>query len=216
MTKTITLLASAGLALSLAGCGGTRNRGMESVHQPVVSRADYALDLAVSGGQLAGGEQARLMGWFDAMRLAYGDRIAVDDPEGAGSGARAEVGGVVAGYGLLVSDEAPITATPVAPGAVRVVVSRMRAAVPGCPDWTRDSSLNFDANTSSNYGCATNTNLAAMIASPADLVRGRSAASAADPALSSKAIDAYRKQPTTGSNGLPGGVTSVSVVKGGQ
>ncbi len=214
MTKSLALLASAGLSLTLASCGGTQNRGLESVHQPVVDRAEYALDLATSGGELARGEQGRLIGWLDAMKLAYGDRVAVDDPEGSGSAARAEVGGVVAGYGLFVSDEAPITVTPVAPGAVRVVVSRMRAFVPGCPDWTRNSSINFDAHTSSNYGCANNTNLAAMIASPADLVRGRDGAPANDPALSFKAIDAYRKQPTTGGAGLPGGVTSVSVTKG--
>ena len=64
MTKSMALLVSAGLTLALAGCGGTRNRGLESVHQPVVDRADYALDLATSGGGLARGEQERLIGWF--------------------------------------------------------------------------------------------------------------------------------------------------------
>lgn len=210
MTKSMALLVSAGLTFALAGCGGTRNRGLESVHQPVVTQADYALDLATSGGGLARGEQERLIGWFGAMKLAYGDRIAVDDPEGSGSSARAEVGGVVAGYGLFLSDDTPMTATPVAPGVVRVVVSRARAFVPGCPDWSRNSSDDFDAHTSSNYGCATNHNLAAMIASPADLVRGRDGATSVDPVLSSKAIDAYRKQPATGAAGLPGGVSNVS------
>lgn len=202
MTLSKILFVSAGLAMPLGGCMGTENRGVESVHQPVVDRADYALDLATSGGSLAAGEPARLAGWLGAMGLGYGDRVAVDDPEGLGSGASAEVGGVVAGYGLLVADEAPVTATPVARGTVRVVVSRMRAHVPNCPDWSRDPSANFDSHTSSNFGCANNGNLAAMVASPADLVRGQVNSAATDPAVSSKAIDTYRKAPSTGANGL--------------
>lgn len=215
MTTAKTLLSSAALALTLAGCMGTHNRGMESVHQPVVERADYAIDLAATGSGLASGEAARLAGWFDAMRLGYGDRVSVDDPAGRAYSARAEVGGVVAGYGLLLADEAPVTTGTSVPGTVRVVVSRMRADVPGCPDWSRNPSQDFEAHTSSNYGCAVNSNLAAMVADPADLVRGRSGSGVNDPAVSSKAIESYRKGPTTGAQGLPGGVTNVSVGKGG-
>lgn len=202
MTKRITLIAGAGLALALPGCMGTDNRGMESVHQPVVDRAEYALDLRTEGDSLAPGEPGRLAGWFDAVRLGYGDRVQVDDPDGRSYGARAEVGGVAAGYGLLLADGAPLGTAPVAPGTVRVVVSRMRAAVPGCPDWSRNSSLDFSSHTSSNFGCANNTNLASMVASPADLVRGRNSDGGSDPAVSFKAIDTYRKAPATGAGGI--------------
>jgi pilus assembly protein CpaD len=195
MTKRLLLLASAGL--SLGGCMGTQNRGVESVQQPVVSRQDYALDLRTAGGALASGEQARLAGWLDAMRVGYGDRVSVDDADGS-SGARAEVGGVVAGYGLLLADEAPVSGAAPAPDAVRVIVSRMRADVPRCPDWSRPAEANFDQHTSSNFGCAVNRNLAAMVADPADLVRGRQGASATDPATAGKAIESFRKQTPTG------------------
>ena len=194
-------LATAVAALALGGCRGTENRGLESVHQPVVARADYALDLQVAGDTLADGESARLAGWFDAMRLSYGDQVSIDD-ENAGYGARAEVGGIVAGYGLLLADTTPVTAAPVTPGTLRVVVSRRRASVPGCPDWSRDASLEIGSNTSSNFGCAVNSNLAAMMANPADLVRGRNGAVATDPLLSTKAIDSYRKAPSTGAAGI--------------
>ena len=40
-----------------------------------------------------------------------------------------------------------------------------------------------------------------MIADPADLVRGREAADAIDPAASNKAIDAYRRRIPTGVKG---------------
>jgi pilus assembly protein CpaD len=95
-----------------------------------------------------------------------------------------------------------VTAAPVTPGTLRVVVSRRRASVPGCPDWSRDASLEIGSNTSSNFGCAVNSNLAAMIANPADLVRGRNGPSATDPLLSTKAIDSYRKAPATGATGI--------------
>lgn len=194
-------LLAAGAALLLAGCGGTQNRGLESVHQPVVDRADYALDLGTSGGRLNPGEESRLAGWLDGMRVGYGDQIALDDPAGGNGAARTQVGGVLASRGLLLRAQAPITASPVAPGAVRVVVSRMRASVTGCPDRSRDPSNEFDSHTSSNYGCATNTNLAAMVASPSDLVRGRDGDVAADPARSAKAINAYRAATLGGGGG---------------
>ena len=190
------------LAVPLAGCMGTENRGLESVHQPVVSRSDYALDLGLSGGQLAQGEQERLAGWMTTMHLGYGDRVAIDDPAAEGYRARTDVAAVVARYGLLLSADAPVTPAPVTPGTIRVVVSRMRADVPRCPDWSRNSSDDFAENTSSNYGCAINRNLAAMIANPADLVRGAPGTETTDAALSYKAIDTYRKKAPTGAGGL--------------
>ena len=196
MKRPILLLALP--ALMLGGCMGTQNRGLESVHQPVVSRTDYVFDVATQGGALAGGEQQRLGGWMNTLNLGYGDRVAIDDPAGQGYAARGQVAAVVASHGLLLTDDAPVTNAPVAAGTIRVVVSRMKATVPGCPDWSRDESHEFDSNTSSNQGCAINSNLAAMIARPEDLVRGVPGDGTIDPVASAKAIDAYRKATTTG------------------
>lgn len=199
MTRSLLLLTCIP-ALALAGCMGTQNRGLESVHQPVVSRQDYALDLATQGDRLAPGESQRLSGWFGTMRLGYGDRVAIDDP-GYARAARQDVGAVVARSGLLLSDDAPVTAAPVSVGTLRVVVSRARAEVPGCPDFSRDSAHEFDSNTSSNYGCAVNGNVAAMVANPGDLVRGQGGDAGADPRVSYRAIDAYRKAAPSGGGG---------------
>jgi len=201
MTTRILLLASLAPALLIGGCMGTQNRGLESVHQPVVSRSDYVLDLATTGYALGSGEKQRLRGWLGSMRLGYGDRVAIDDPAGSGSGVREDVAGVVASYGLLLGDEAPVTGAPVAPGTVRVVVSRAHAAVPGCPDWSRNESTEFDQNTSSNHGCAINSNLAAMIANPSDLVRGQGNDEGTDPKVNFRAIEAYRKAAPSGGGG---------------
>ncbi len=188
-------------AIALGGCSGTRNRGIESIHQPVVGRSDFVLDLNSPGGRLAGGEQQRLTGWLSGLRVGYGDRVAVDDPTSYNGDAREAVSNVVAGFGLLLADETPPSAAPVAPGTVRVVVSRMRASVAKCNDWSRDSSVDYEQHTSSHYGCAVNTNLAAMVANPQDLVHGAGNSRGSDPMTVYKSIDLYRKAAPSGGGG---------------
>lgn len=188
------------LAALLAGCG-TANRGLESVHQPVVERTDYAIDVATAPGGLRAGEAQRLDGWMESMRLGFGDRVAIDDPNGAGRPVRDDVQGVAAHYGLLVADEAPVSGAPVAPGTVRIVVSRARAFVPGCPDMSRMNDPNFNAHTGSNHGCAVNSNLAAMIANPADLVRGATGDTDMGGATGARAINARQRATPTGQGG---------------
>ena len=181
------------LGLSVSACGSTTaNRSVYSERQPVVSKANYVLDLSAGNGGLSTSEQNRLSGWFDALELGYGDRVSIDDPNYSTSPiAKAAVEAIVARYGLLVSEKAPVTEGHVPAGLMRVVVSRTSASVPGCPDFSHRSHTDFQARTSANYGCGTNGTLAAMIADPEDLVRGNSA-NGEDQTRASKAIRAYR------------------------
>ncbi len=190
-----------GLALAVSACG-TENRGLNSVHQPVVQRTDYVYDVAGQGG-LERTELQRLAGWFEAMKLSYGDRVSVDSTSaGDARATREAVASLAARYGLLLEETAPLTAGEIAPGNVRVVVSRIKASVPGCPDWSRASQPDMTGHASSNYGCATNSNLAAMIANPEDLVSGRSGSPVSSTLASSKAVKTYRDAPSTGAGGL--------------
>jgi len=200
MTKRSSIIALAAPALLLAGCTGTQNRGMESIHQPVVSRTDYAFDLQTGPTGLAPGEAQRLDGWLSSLRLGYGDRVAIDDPDGGDSAARAQVSREIGHYGLLLADTAPVMPASVTPGTLRVVVSRMHADVPGCPDHSRQASPDNGNNTNSNFGCAINANLAAMVARPEDLIHGQDGSPVVDSAVSSKAIQTFRKAPNTGAN----------------
>jgi pilus assembly protein CpaD len=186
-------------AVLLAGCGGTQNRGVESIHQPVVSRTDYVFDVQTAGGGLAPGEPARLAGWMESLRVGYGDRISVD--EGQGYGAIGDVAAAAARHGLIVERGVPVTTGPVPMGMARVVVSRTRASVPSCPDHSREYQPDYNAHTSSNYGCAVNSNLAAMIAHPEDLVQGQAGSGITDTATAGRAIGAYRQ----GGSGAGGG-----------
>jgi pilus assembly protein CpaD len=208
---TAALAFSLGLALSACNSTAGTNRSLDSVKQPVVERSTYALDLPASFDGLSVPEQVRLADWFDTMNLRYGDRIGIDDA-GASPAIREDVATIAGRYGLLVSDGAPVTEGYINPGSVRVVVTRSRAHVPGCPDWS-DNHAEYSQNaTSPGFGCAVNGNLAAMVADPEHLLRGAAGSGETVVMSSTKAINTYRNQPSTGAGGLP----SVSSTEGGS
>lgn len=199
-TKLIAVLLASAVASCATPDNGPADRGLSSVNEPVLSRATFALDLAAPSGALAPEESARLDGWFRGLELGYGDSIYVD---GAYSDeARVQVAEVAGRYGMLVLPAAPVTAGMVPAGTVRVVVSRNRAEVPGCPNWTVPSQPNFENRTMSDFGCGVNSNLADMVANPEDLFHGREGTGVGDALTSSKAVDYYRKAKPTGEKGL--------------
>jgi pilus assembly protein CpaD len=202
--RTLTFATLASLGLALGACGeATINRGVESVHQPVVSRADYVFDVSASSNGLSADEAARLSGWFESLRLGYGDRVSVDMADaGYAAATRDSVSDLAARYGLLLDSTAPITTGAIAPGNVRVVISRMKASVPGCPDWSGSMSDDLNSNSGSNFGCAVNSNLASMVANPADLVSGQQGSVTSDARTSGKAIGTYRSRKPTGEGEL--------------
>lgn len=197
-------IAIALLASAIAGCTTPQvdqpTRGMIAANQPVVTRNDFAMDLAAPDGTLSSSEEARLDGWFRGLGLGYGDNIYIDG-DYAGS-ARGDVARVAGRYGMMVSAGAPVTAGNVQPGTVRVVVSRTRASVPGCPNWDRPAAPDFDNQQMPSTGCAVNGNLTAMVADPQDLVYGREAGPVVDSVTASKAVQSYRAAKPTGEQGL--------------
>ena len=192
------------LATTLAGPALAKEpeptRGLDSVNVPVVTRSDYMFDAAAPDGTLAPGEQARLDAWFGGLNLGYGDNIFVDGAYA--DGARLDVARVASGYGMLLSNGSPVAQGVVASGTVRVVVSRTRASVPSCPNWTKPSQPNWRNHTMSNYGCGVNSNMAAMIADPNDLVWGREGSSYGNADTATRAIRSYRSAKPTGEGGL--------------
>ena len=90
----------------------------------------------------------------------------------------------------------------VQPGSVRVVVSRRRAVVPNCPNWSVPAQPNYGNRSMSNFGCGVNANLAAQIANPEDLLHGQEGSAVADAMTGAKAVIFYRTSPPTGEKGL--------------
>jgi len=190
------------LASTVAACNTPSypDQGLAAVNVPVVTSADYVFDAAAPDGALAPGETERLNGWFQGLGLGYGDSIYVDGAYA--DAARGQVAAIAGQYGMMVSAGAPVTQGVIQPGTVRVVVSRRRAAVPGCPNWSQPSEPNFNNRNTSNYGCSVNSNIAAMIANPEDLIHGREGVGTGDVTAAAKAVEYYRANPPTGAKGL--------------
>ena len=192
------------LGSALAGCQ-TANQpdkpamGLAAVNVPVVTSTNYVFDAPVRGGMLSGTDEGRLTGWFQGLGLGYGDSIYVD---GGTPAVRTQVAAIAGNSGMLISAGAPVTEGTVQPGTVRVIVARRRATVPGCPNWSRPSQPDWDNQSMSNYGCSVNSNLAAMVADPEDLVHGREAAPVADARTAARAVEEYRTKAPTGNGSL--------------
>lgn len=196
------LFASAALLAALAACAPV-NRSVNTVKVPTVESTQLAHDVRFAGyDSLADAEARGLAEWLELIDIAYGDRISVDDPIAAGAAARrAAIAGVVARFGLMVEEAAPVTAALPA-GTARVVVTRTKVSVPDCPDWRRKSNPEFEAAAMSNYGCATVSNIAAMVADPNDLIGGQGY-TGADGHTTSRAINVFRERKPTGTDPLP-------------
>jgi pilus assembly protein CpaD len=215
MSRLITLAAASALALT-AGCAAqprtltpANNTGVYSLHQPTVEHTNFVFDVAADGDGVPAAEQARLGAWFDSIGLRYGDSVSIDEPRGYEAGkARRDVARIAAAHGLIVADiGAPMTEGGVAPGYVRVVASRSSASVDGCPDW-ENPDIESPTRTASNYGCAINSNLAAMIANPDDLVHGREASGQGAVVVAGRAVRSYRESQPSGRQGLPAATTT--------
>ncbi|MEP1420729.1 MAG: CpaD family pilus assembly protein [Erythrobacter sp.] len=193
------------LGVGLAGCSSgpltETNTSLYSVNQPVVERDNFTLDVDTSRTGLSINEQQRLNGWFETMDLRYGDRITIEDP--SSNPAVSDAVNQLAGrYGLIVEGIAPTTPGLLGAGQARVIITRSTASVPGCPNWEGRYDGNFKNETSKNYGCAINSNLAAMVANPEDLLEGQSGTGETVIATGTKAIETFREAAPTGAAGL--------------
>ncbi|QNP43310.1 CpaD family pilus assembly protein [Sphingomonas daechungensis] len=198
------------VAVALSGCafkpGPEPRAGAEPVNVPVVSKSEFVFDAAAPNGALPRSEAERLDAWFRSLDLRYGDAVYVDGSYS--EGARAQVASLAGNYGIIVSSGTPVTPGVVAPGTVRVVVSRTVASVPNCPNWDDKSNTNYNNKTMPNFGCAVNGNMAAMVANPEDLVHGREGSGLGDAATASRAINYYRTAPPSATKGLQETTTS--------
>ncbi|MBX7533169.1 CpaD family pilus assembly protein [Qipengyuania sp. 1XM1-15A] len=204
ITRKLAAPLAASLALTLGACGGVNmdNRTLYSVKQPVVERSNYTLDVSTNADGLPVSEQQRLAGWFESMDLRYGDRVSIDDGNNS-LAVRDDIAALAARHGILLAEGAPVTVGNAQPGQARVVITRSSASVPGCPDWSHTAEANDKNSTNPNYGCATYSNLAAMVANPEDLVQGQQGTGETVVTTSTKAIQSYREMEPTGAGGLP-------------
>ncbi len=178
------------LTLGLAACV-TEYTKSEAPDQLRVDGAESRRELIFATGSayLTPGERRKLDGWVLSGSIRPADRVAIAaaGPPRLAEQRTAAISRELLGYGI-VTQRLALDAVPA--NQAIVSVGRYAVTLPTCPNWSQSLSYDFGNALSSNYGCANATNLGLMVASPADLVSGRTLAPAdAQPAVA--AVERY-------------------------
>jgi pilus assembly protein CpaD len=218
MTK-ITLASAAFITLALAACGGSPapvNSGLSPTRIPTVSVDQVTHNLYFANNRISGPEEAALMAFLRTVGPRFADRISIEDanPENADERVAA-LTKILGRMGVGVA--AVKRGADLSPGAARIVVSRASVTPDQCPDWNDETLITYKGAASSNYGCATRSNLARMVADPTDMLEGRplsgqGGATVAEPVARWNKRNGETSNSTTGSagSGSSGGSSSGS------
>lgn len=76
--------------------------------------------------------------------------------------------------------------------SVRVTIGRHIVKTPACPNWSKPATGDASNRVTSNFGCATTTNLGLMVADPGVLLHGTDEISPADGEAMAKGLKTYR------------------------
>jgi pilus assembly protein CpaD len=167
-------LAALPLMLGLVACAAEYSKS-EAPDTLRVDGSESRLSIAFAGGSdlLAAGEAARLDRMVVAGAIRPADRVevAVSGSPGLAERRAAAISRELLRYGIVTQTVA--LGTVPANHAV-VSVGRYTVTLPSCPNWSQSLDYDFTNALTSNYGCANATNLGLMVASPGDLVSGRS------------------------------------------
>ncbi len=170
-------LLAAAAALVLAACTPALTEWTESESPKTidVQRLSSSLSLAVDGASLSADQVSQLDTFLSRQGNLFNLRVTVASQAENNSGA---VEQFLLDRGVRPNHIARADGSSSVPGNVEIVTERYVSAPPSCPDWSRANILDNANSNSSNYGCATASNLARMVADPRDLVVGRSLAPA--------------------------------------
>jgi len=142
---------------------------------------------------------------FDAFLADYrthgNGSLGISVPNGAPSHAAITFFAERAAATGISRDKILVSTHDAANGDFRVDVSYIayKASADSCGDWSKDLSYTLENDTSPNFGCAVQHNIAAMVADPRDLMGPREAGEA-DPTRRGVIVDLYE-------NGKPSAAT---------
>jgi pilus assembly protein CpaD len=164
------------ILLALAACrpGPAEFTKSEAPNRLRLDDASVRVDLRFAAGsaRLLPGDAQKLRAMAATGVIAPSDRVQVAMGGSPGL-ARARLDTIASEllpYGVLVT-ALPLAGTPA--NLAIVEVGRYLVTLPPCPNWSKDPADPFTNSLSSNFGCATSTNIGRMAASPSDLVSGR-------------------------------------------
>ncbi len=199
------------VAIMAASCAGAFNgpddaltvaeRHPISVDSQVVT---LTIDSNASSTELSGVDQSRLRAFADSyLRNGHGP-LTITAPSGSpedfdGQEAAADIRSALHKYGVPWSTLAGATyRTGGAAGGNQIIVSYTHyvATASECGIWSGMKSRDYANLTSPNYGCATQNNIAAMLADPHELIAPADG-SPRDATSIVRAFEAYRKGDVT-------------------
>ena len=208
-----TLAAIAGLAVMLGGCYQHAAAVAETPYptyyrerHPITLReGDRTVEIFVgrNRGGLTPAQRADVLAFAQQWRREATSGIIIDVPS-VGATAHAAADSMREVHSILNASGVPAKAVyvrgyrpaPSALASIKIRYTKLTAEAGPCGQWPHDIGPSADAGDFSNrpywnLGCATQRNLAAMVANPADLVQPRGETPAYEPRRS-VAIDKYR------------------------
>jgi pilus assembly protein CpaD len=206
----------AALAIATSGCTTTATSDVNPAdfnyrerHPILLSEEPEVLDLRVgmNGPALSPEIEAAIRDYVAEYRADGTGAITIQVPVGSANEVAAASTGRAVHY-ALVRAGVPQSHVDIAPyhvgdhsevAALRVSYLRVKAVVPRCGIWPERSPNDFRNSDSYNFGCASQQNLAAMVADPADFVRPHPMAPA-NGARRAKVITDYSTGAETKSN----------------
>lgn len=215
--RLLTMAAAVGLGTALAGCAGgisgvTMEQPASAAFQdryPIeVTRTSPTLRLNVSRrlNGLSDSQKAKVHRFLYQFKERGAGRLRVSRPHG---GPNQLMAGAVVGQIKQIIDRAGVPREKIIMSVYRVrnrkvdapvVLSfiRYHAKAAPCGDWSRDLAKTYANRPYPNLGCSTQSNLAAMVANPRDLLRPRKM-TPADAIRRENALEQYRKGEVTAS-----------------
>ncbi|NQU56198.1 MAG: hypothetical protein HQ513_03110 [Rhodospirillales bacterium] len=170
--------------------------------QPQVNQVQYSHQVTFdpASADLSGKEGERLLGFLSNAQAARKDAFYLVSgnaqvPSSLSDARKTIVAEYLSNFGVEIRPlSSDFGVKSPAANAVDLVIRRYVVTLPGCPDWSGDR-FTYNNVPTSNWGCASATNLGLMVAEPGDLVRGRDEGYA-DGEYAATSISNYRKGET--------------------
>lgn len=162
---------------------------MVRLAHPVSAEQDGAIDLSQDS-------LANLESFTTTNEVGYGDVILFDQGADVPAGRIDALAAWFLRQGVTVGENNGVFGAMPSAGSVMVYVERYTVTAPDCQRWSETSVSNPNNAPGQPFGCTSQSNLAAMVANPRDLVTGERAG--ANPDATRKAVKAYRLKPVGG------------------
>lgn len=214
------------MAAAVSGCADSRDRMTTSAinddyrqrHPIVLTEKEHNIDIpvAASDRHLTTGMRDTIRGFVQNYRTHASGTVEILSPResvnaSAASALRRQIRRELVANGIpsaRIVDTYYPAGGPDDAAPIRLRFTATTAATNACGQWPDDLSDNaFDNQNYYNFGCATQQNLAAQVASPTDLISPR-ATTPIDTDQRSKIIDNYRNGSVATSTATLGGFSS--------